>query len=91
MKIFILKDTTPYPKLKHDNTVFELQTQNDFEQAIQDNDGEIFVEDTKCYFLTKNNRCYVLFYEDKTPIVRMLKDRMEGGTYNDDNRRNTNQ
>jgi len=86
MKIYQLKDTTPYPKLKHDNTVFELQTQGDFEQAILDTDGEIFIEDTKCYFITKNNKCYVLFYEDKTPIVRMLKDRIEGGIKNDSNK-----
>ena len=88
MKVYELKDTTPYPKLKHDNTVFELKTQKDFEQAILDNEGEIFVEDTKCYLLTKNNRCYVLFYTDKAQIVRMLKDRMDGGIDNDNNRRN---
>jgi hypothetical protein len=88
MKVYELKDTTPYPKLKHDNTVFELKTQNDFEQAILDNEGEIFIEDTKCYLLTKNNRCYVLFYKDKGLIVRMLKERLNGGISDDHNRRN---
>ncbi len=78
MKAYYLKDTTPYSKLKQNNIVFELQTKNDFEQAIIDNEGEIFVEDTKVYLLTKNNKCYVLFYNDKKPIIKIVNARMDG-------------
>jgi len=83
MKIYNIKDTTPYAKLKQHFTVFELQSENDFQQAVLDNKGEIFVEDTKVYLLTPNNRCYVLFYNNKTIIERMLKDRRIEGDVNE--------
>jgi len=48
-KIYVLKDGTPYKKLKDEYLVFELSTDNEFYQALSENQGEVFVEDTKAY------------------------------------------
>jgi hypothetical protein len=72
--MYNIKDTIPYAKLKEKFTVFELQSEYDFQQAVLDNKGELFIEDTKAYLLTPNNRCYVLFYENKNQIKKVLNE-----------------
>lgn len=89
MNTYKLRDTTPYKKLKEEYLVFELSSEQEFQQAILDNEtGQIFIEDTKAYILTPNKKCFVIFYDNKSKIERMLKDRMDGGNGDDNNRRN---
>ncbi len=89
MNTYNLKDTTPYKKLKEEYLVFELSSEQEFQQAILDNDaGELFIEESKAYILTPNKKCFVIFYDDKSKIEKALKEWANGGIDNDNNRRN---
>lgn len=91
MKSYNLKDTTPYKKLKEEYIVFELSSEQEFQQAILDNEtGELFIEDTKAYILTPSKKCFVIFYDDKNKISKILTECWNGGNNYGNNRRDIN-